>query len=63
MVWFKFYIAWDDVIQELTDAEAGRFLKALMAYEKTGEISAIENYFIALMLSAKDRSFGYECTV
>ena len=41
MVWFKFYTAWDDVIQELTDAEAGRFLKALMTYEKTGEIKSL----------------------
>lgn len=59
MVWFKFYIAWDDVIQELTDAEAGRFLKALMAYEKTGEIKSLTGterimYNVALKQAKQD---------
>ena len=59
MVWFKFYIAWDDVIQELTDAEAGRFLKALMVYEKTGEIKSLTGterimYNVALKQAKQD---------
>ena len=37
MVWFKFYTAWRDIIRELSDAEAGRFLKSLLDYEETGE--------------------------
>ena len=41
MIWFKMYVSWAEIIDELTDAEAGRFLKALMAYEKTGEIKSL----------------------
>ena len=41
MVWFKTYIAWDEIVEELSDAEAGRFFKALMKYHKTGEIRSL----------------------
>ena len=41
MIWFKTYIAWDEIVEELSDAEAGRFFKALMKYHKTGEIRSL----------------------
>ena len=41
MIWFKFYTAWRDYIRELSDAEAGRFLKALLDFEETGETQSL----------------------
>ena len=37
MIWFKFYALWGTGMQELSDAEAGRFIKALCTYAETGE--------------------------
>ena len=37
MIWFKFYTLWGTGMQELSDAEAGRFIKALCAYAESGE--------------------------
>lgn len=37
MEWFKFHTIWNDGIRELSDAEAGRFIKALIDYEEFGE--------------------------
>jgi len=41
MIWFKFYTAWREYIRELSDAEAGRFLKALLDFEETGETQSL----------------------
>ena len=41
MIWFKCYTAWDEIVEELSDAEAGRFFKALMKYHKSGEIRSL----------------------
>ena len=59
MIWFKCYIAWDDIVEELSDAEAGRFFKALMKYHKAGEIRSLSGteklmYNIALKQAKQD---------
>ena len=59
MIWFKCYTAWDDIVDELSDAEAGRFFKALMKYHKAGEIRALSGteklmYNIALKQAKQD---------
>jgi len=41
MIWFKFYSAWSDGLQELSDAEAGRFIKALCACAESAEIPSL----------------------
>ena len=41
MIWFKFYSAWGDGVQELSDAEAGRFIKALCACAESKEIPTL----------------------
>ena len=41
MEWFKFRTIWNDGIRELSDAEAGRFLKALIDYEEFGETRSL----------------------
>ena len=53
------YIAWDEIIEELSDAEAGRFLKAIMKYQKTGEILSLSGterlmYNVALKQAKQD---------
>lgn len=40
MDWFKFHMVWSDGIQELSDAEAGRFIKAICEYVETGKTEA-----------------------
>lgn len=40
MDWFKFHTIWSEGLQELSDAEAGRFIKSLCEYVETGEIQA-----------------------
>lgn len=37
MIWFKFYTLWGTGMQELSDAEAGRFIKALCTYAESRE--------------------------
>jgi len=37
MDWFKFHTIWGGGIRELSDAEAGRFIKALIDFEEFGE--------------------------
>lgn len=37
MIWFKFYTIWGEGLQELSDAEAGRFIKSICKYADTGE--------------------------
>lgn len=41
MNWFKFYTAWGEGIQELSDAEAGRFIKALCACAESEEAPSL----------------------
>ena len=41
MIWFKFYSAWSEGIQELSDAEAGRFIKALCACAESEETPSL----------------------
>lgn len=41
MIWFKFYSAWGEGLQELSDAEAGRFIKALCACAESKEIPVL----------------------
>ena len=41
MNWFKFYSAWGEGLQELSDAEAGRFIKALCACAGSEEIPTL----------------------
>lgn len=41
MIWFKFYSIWGDGLTELSDAEAGRFLKAVCYYAETGKIQSL----------------------
>lgn len=41
MIWFKFYSAWSEGLQELSDAEAGRFIKALCACAESEEIPSL----------------------
>lgn len=41
MNWFKFYTAWGEGLQELSDAEAGRFIKALCACAESEEIPSL----------------------
>ena len=51
MEWFKFYTAWGEGIQELSDAEAGRFIKALCASaesEETPSLSGAEKVLYAI---------------
>ena len=51
MNWFKFYTAWGDGIQELSDAEAGRFIKALCLCaesEETPSLSGAEKVLYAI---------------
>ena len=53
MIWFKFYSAWGDGINELTDEEAGHFIKAVCKYAETGEVeqlSGIERVLFAMVL-------------
>ena len=53
MIWFKFYSAWGDGINELTDEEAGHFIKAVCRYAETGEVeqlSGIERVLFAMVL-------------
>ena len=53
MIWFKFYSAWGDGIQELTDEEAGRFIKAVCRYaedEKIEQLSGVERILFAMVL-------------
>ena len=40
MDWFKFHTIWSEGLQELSDAEAGRFIKSLCEFVETGEIQA-----------------------
>ena len=59
MIWFKCYIAWDEIVEELSDAEAGRFFKALMKYHKSGEIRSLSGteklmYNVALKQAKQD---------
>ena len=59
MIWFKCYIAWDEIVEELSDAEAGRFFKALMKYHKSGEIRLLSGteklmYNVALKQAKQD---------
>ena len=37
MEWFKFHTIWGSGLQELSDAEAGRFIKAICNFAETGE--------------------------
>ena len=41
MIWFKFYTAWGEGVQELSDTEAGRFLKAVCACAESREIPTL----------------------
>ena len=41
MEWFKFHTIWNDGIRELSDAEAGRYLKALIDFEEFGETKTL----------------------
>lgn len=41
MEWFKFHTIWGEGAYELSDAEAGRFMKAICKYQTTGEIVAL----------------------
>lgn len=41
MIWFKFYTVWSTGIAELSDAEAGRFIKAICSHAEGGEIPAL----------------------
>ena len=41
MIWFKFYTAWGEGIMELSDAEAGRFIKAVCSLADGGENPAL----------------------
>lgn len=63
MIWFKFYSIWGDGVAELSDAEAGRFIKAVCCYAETGEIQSLsgnERILFAMTLKQlkqdKDRS-------
>lgn len=40
MDWFKFHTIWSAGLHELSDAEAGRFIKSLCEFAETGEIRA-----------------------
>ncbi len=37
MDWFKFHTIWGEGLQELSDAEAGRFIKSICSFAETGE--------------------------
>lgn len=41
MEWFKFHTIWSEGVRELSDAEAGRFLKAVCDYVDYDEIQAL----------------------
>lgn len=41
MEWFKFHTIWGEGAYELSDAEAGRFLKAICKYQTAGEITSL----------------------
>lgn len=41
MEWFKFHTIWSEGIRELSDAEAGRFLKAVCDFIDSGEIQSL----------------------
>lgn len=41
MNWFKFYTTWGEGLQELSDTEAGRFIKALCACAESNEIQPL----------------------
>ena len=41
MEWFKFHTIWGEGAYELSDAEAGRLLKAICKYQTTGEIISL----------------------
>lgn len=41
MIWFKFYTAWGEGMTELSDTEAGRFVKALCNYAEGKDIPAL----------------------
>lgn len=41
MEWWKFHTIWNEGIRELSDAEAGRYLKALIDFEEFGEIRTL----------------------
>ena len=59
MEWFKFHRNWSYGLYELSDAEAGRFTKAICQYIDTGEIQALSGnerilFSMALMQLKQD---------
>ena len=53
MIWFKFYSAWGDGIQELTDEEAGRLIKAVCKFAEDGKVeqpAGVERILFAMVV-------------
>ena len=53
MEWFKFHTIWGSGLNDLSDAEAGRFLKAVCQYVDNGEIPSLsgnERFLLSIAL-------------
>lgn len=53
MEWFKFHTIWGSGLNDLSDAEAGRFLKAVCQYVDSGEIPSLsgnERFLLSIAL-------------
>ena len=53
MIWFKFYTAWGEGIAELSDTEAGRFVKAVCSYADGRETPTLSGGERALFAIAR----------
>lgn len=61
--WFKFHCIWSEGVRDLSDAEAGRFLKAVCDYIDTKEIKALSGnerllFSIALKQMKQDEEYA-----
>lgn len=61
--WFKFHTIWSEGVRDLSDAEAGRFLKAVCDYIDTKEVKALSGnekllFSIALKQMKQDEAYS-----
>ena len=66
MEWFKFHAIWSRGLYELSDAEAGRFTKAVCKYQDTGEIEVLsgnERILFSMALSQMEQDAEHNAKI
>ena len=66
MEWFKFHTIWGSGLKELSDAEAGRFVKSLCDYVETGKTEAQsgnEKFLLSIALKQMEKDTAHAAKI